>query len=163
VPSSGIVLDGVSPLPNRASHLQIAVVAQSVIECGRTTSLVGNDRFWDVVGALAGASFGGMLPDLLEPALNPNHRQFCHGIVPSLSLITFGANRYLQGIDELYAWADAAPTTPAYSNSTLDPQTTPRWLRFFVAGFVRALPTGYLSHLLADAVTPKGLPLLGRL
>src|SRR2546425_7524563 len=81
-----------------------------------------------VLVALLGG-IGGLLPDLLEPATNPNHRRFFHSLVTAVSLA--GANHYV--------WQQ-----PAISLS-----------KKAALGITSA---GYLSHLLADARTPKGLP-----
>ncbi len=38
-----------------------------------------------------------------------------------------------------------------------------RGLLFMLAGFIVAVPPGYISHLVLDAATPRGLPIMGRL
>ena len=89
---------------------------------------------------LAAATVGalvGKLPDQLEPALHPNHRQFFHCV------LVFGLLGY--GIDQAYCW---------------EPQsTTDVWVRraLLVAG------ASYLSHLALDALTKRSLPLVGNL
>lgn len=87
-------------------------------------------------GLMLGAVFG-RLPDILEPSLgNPHHRQFCHSIVV---LVALGA-----GLKRMYSWH------PENSG-----QQCLRGLGL-IAG------CAYLSHLLCDAVTPRSLPLLGK-
>ncbi|MEO0082149.1 MAG: metal-dependent hydrolase [candidate division WOR-3 bacterium] len=71
-------------------------------------------------------------PDLLEPALHPNHRGLFHG------LATGGAAVY-----------GAVKNTKATAPDT--------WLRLLG----RSAAIGYLSHLVLDATTPKGLPIVG--
>lgn len=77
------------------------------------------------------------LPDQIEPALHPNHRQFFH------SVIFAGALGY--GMYRAYKW---------------EPQSTGekifRWFAL-IAG------AAYLSHLALDACSAKSLPLLGKL
>lgn len=90
---------------------------------------------WTWEDALGSAGLGLMtasLPDALEPALHPDHRALAHSIAALLSAI-YGTKRLLD-----------APS--------VDGQTK-------VAGTVAA--AGFVSHLLLDAGTPKGLPLLG--
>lgn len=77
------------------------------------------------IGAL-----GGILPDLLEPAYSPHHRQVFHSFTCAIS-ITVG----LKKAEE--------------SNLKHDEKMILK-----CAGF------GYLSHLLLDGVTPKGLPVI---
>ncbi len=82
---------------------------------------------------LGGSAIGaaaGVLPDIIEPATNPNHRKFFHsvttGAVVSYSMIK--ANQ-----------SELTEETKAVIN---------------IAG------AGYLSHLLLDSETPKGIPLI---
>lgn len=147
-------------MPRKYEHLGIAVLAQFAVEVLRPSHLAADDRFWDVVGACLGASCGGVLPDILEPALTPNHRQFAHGIIPAAAAAHFGRGAHREGCDSLYAWAhEACPPGGVGARQDL----IPRWLRFVIAGFFRGVPVGYLSHLVADYGTPCCLPLVGRL
>jgi len=76
----------------------------------------------------------GTLPDLLEPATNPNHRQFFHSLA-FLGLV--GTGMY-----KLYQWE---------TEDEMD-----KLIRF-------ALLVGggaYVMHLLMDLSTPKGLPVV---
>lgn len=82
-------------------------------------------------------AFFGKLPDLLEPATNPHHRQFCH------SLLVLGAVGY--GFKRAYEWKPKDQI-----------EAILRMLALVAAG-------GYISHLVLDAVTPRSLPLVGRL
>lgn len=76
------------------------------------------------VGALAA-----MIPDVLEPATNPNHREFFH----SYTLLITTLATELNILDKVQA------------NYLL------KLLSLAAAG-------GYSSHLLVDSCTPKGLP-----
>lgn len=77
------------------------------------------------------------LPDLLEPAIHPHHRQFFH------SLAFWGLLGY--GLKKAYDW------TPEDRGG--------RILRFaaLCAG------VGYISHLVIDGFSPRSLPLLGKI
>ena len=83
-----------------------------------------------LVCGLGGAA-GAIAPDVLEPALHPNHRSLFH------SLAAGGATTAgLKGL---------------YETVSMDP-----YLRLFA----RSLLVGYLSHLVLDSSTPRGLPVL---
>ncbi len=69
----------------------------------------------------------GLLPDLLEPADSPKHRKFCHSILAGVLIA------YWIGGKHTKKWS---PT---------------KWLIWSVIG------VGYLSHLVADARTPKSI------
>jgi membrane-bound metal-dependent hydrolase YbcI (DUF457 family) len=80
---------------------------------------------------------GGRLPDLLEPATSPNHRQFFHSFT-TLSLT--GAALY-----KTYKWE------PEDEFGEI--------LRLIAIAGLGA----YISHLVLDSSTPKGLPIVGKL
>ncbi|MCH7614069.1 MAG: metal-dependent hydrolase [Candidatus Marinimicrobia bacterium] len=88
-----------------------------------------------VLGGLAAKT--AKLPDIIEPAFHPNHRQFFH------SLGFAGLVGY--GIFRLYEWE---------TEDELE-----KILR--IAGM--AIGGSYLIHLLCDSTTPKGLPIIGKL
>ena len=77
----------------------------------------------------------GSLPDIVEPAIHPHHRQFFH------SLTFAGALGY--GVYKAYEW---------------EPKTqTEECLRIAALVFGAA----YLMHLAADFTTSRSLPLIG--
>lgn len=100
-----------------AGWLAYCKLAKRPLELGELLLAAG-------VGAI-----GGLVPDLLEPALHPNHRQFFHSYVAVMLLVH--ANGHLS----------RNPQVPAE-----------------VRGTVHLASVGFLSHLLADARTPKSLP-----
>ncbi|MCK4997109.1 hypothetical protein KAS08_02290 [Candidatus Pacearchaeota archaeon] len=82
-----------------------------------------------------GASIlGGILPDKIEPATNPNHRNFAHSWM-TFGLLSLGEN-ILQKNENI---------NPNFKNLLSD------------------VSLGYKTHLLMDATTPKGLPFIGRI
>jgi inner membrane protein len=88
-----------------------------------------------VAGSIA--SILGSLPDLVEPATNPHHRQFFHSYAFAIIL---GGVTY-----QIYKWEP---------ESTL--QDIIRFLLLVASG-------AYLIHLLYDSQTPRGLPIIGKL
>ncbi len=76
----------------------------------------------------------GILPDLLEPAISPNHRQFFHSLA-FLGMV--GTGMY-----KLYKWE---------AEDELD-----KLIQFVLLTAGGA----YATHLLMDSSTPKGLPVL---
>ena len=96
-----------------------------------------NARLPDPVYAGIVAALASGLPDYLEPATNPHHRQFCHSATFSAILIV--------GMKKLYAWEPEVPGQVLLRDALLS------------IGF------GYLAHLGADATTAMGLPILGKL
>ncbi len=76
----------------------------------------------------------GTLPDIIEPATNPNHRQFFH------SWPVFGLVGY--GIYKNWQWE---PKTKL--------QNTLKIIGYGIGG-------AYAVHLMMDSRTPKGLPII---
>jgi hypothetical protein len=98
-------------------------------------SRTGQSTAWPVAGGGLGALFG-TLPDILEPADHPNHRQFYHGLFFAAVLG--------------YAWYKLYQWKPEESW-----QRTARMFGLIAIG-------AYLIHLAMDATTPKSIPLVGK-
>jgi inner membrane protein len=94
------------------------------------------DRQADL-GELLLCAGGGLLaagaPDLIEPAINPHHRQFAHSFTTGSLLLKLANDRC--GVE----------------NSGLT-----QFQKILLAASI----AGYISHLLADAYTPKCLPII---
>lgn len=88
-------------------------------------------RFFDALVSGLVAVVGGLAPDLIEPARHPNHRSLFHSLACGAGLV-YGA-RQVQLDDR-----------------------TPDTMKLIII----LLIVGYVSHLLADALTPKGLPVI---
>lgn len=76
------------------------------------------------------------LPDWLEPATNPHHRQFFHSIYFMAGLCC--------GLKKTYDWK------PEDNGGQI--------LRFLAL----CAGAGYIRHLVLDGLTPRSLPLLGK-
>jgi inner membrane protein len=121
-------------MPSAAAHRIGAAITVGTVVAGHESQ---NGAVTGQPVAAAGlAALLGTLPDVLEPALHPNHRQFCHSVVCAVS-IGYGMHR-------LYKWK---------------PQTTfekgLRWVLLIGGGT-------WLTHIGMDAMTPKSIPFLGR-
>jgi len=77
------------------------------------------------------------LPDLLEPASSPHHRQFFHSIF-------FGGFTIVASV-KIYQWQLKDDFEEA--------------LRYFLL----AVSSAYLIHLAADSLTRRSLPLIGKI
>jgi inner membrane protein len=85
--------------------------------------------------ALASSMIGSVLPDIIEPPRNRRHRKFFHSLVFLALLLAFMHNTY------------ALLLTGGLADEIT--------FIFFFAG------AGYASHLVLDALTPSGLPVVG--
>ena len=100
---------------------------QKTAEEARSTALIAGG-----LGALCGS-----LPDLIEPATNPHHRQFFHSVAFAALAV--------EGLRRIYQWQPKD-----------DLDRTIRGLTLIAGG-------AYLIHLAMDSTTPMSLPLVGRL
>ena len=118
----------------------------------------------EAAGGGLGGYIGGRLPDLLEPAAgNPNHRNLAH------SWLACGGTAL--GVANAAAWEHRLRAKAELLHrerlGVADPwQQAVLWvqeilLRLLV-GFLTGAVAGYASHLVLDACTPQGLPLLAR-
>jgi hypothetical protein len=111
-------------------------------------------------GATFGGALGGRLPDIFEPATSPHHRQFCHAVIPAGTVAMIAREGIAAAVQGLLRWAEQVPAVDPENPQTIHWE---RYARFFIAGFVKGVPAGYLSHLVLDGCTPFGLPLIGEL
>ena len=119
-----------------AAHAAVAGVSAfgtvAVIRHQYPAARLPDPVFAGIVAALAAG-----IPDYLEPATSPHHRQFCHSTVFGAALIA--------GMKKLYDWVPSTPGQALLRDTLLS------------IGF------GYLAHLGADATTAMGLPFIGKL
>lgn len=109
-----------------------AMAAVIAIKARFPDARLPHPAFAGVVGAIAAG-----LPDLLEPAITPRHRQICHSVAfASLVAVT---------LKTTYDW---------------NPETEGQK---FLRDVLLSIGMGYLSHLGADATTAAGLPWIGNI
>jgi inner membrane protein len=119
-------------MPNFTPHLIAGTVSAGTMDIG--AKLLKNEpvRAEEILYFTADLSIGalgGLLPDLLEPALSPRHRKFFHSMV-FIALISGGL---------IYLWQQ---------------QQVSKWVKWPVT----ILGVAIAVHLLLDSTTPAGLP-----
>lgn len=134
-------------MPNGKTHVIAGVV------CGAFTSVAiqhqiekDNVNFGQVLLASGVGGVTGKLPDVLEPATNPHHRQFFHSFAFGALLGWVG----VKGYKKLKERRSRVKNTLDNSFDTID-------LLLVVAIIVIAV---YILHLIMDGFTPKGLPII---
>jgi membrane-bound metal-dependent hydrolase YbcI (DUF457 family) len=116
---------------NSEEHFAIGSIMAFLVNCiqQKQASLkvdFGKAAVWGLLGGSVA-----LLPDILEPAINPNHRSSFHSIGLGLGLILF--NKSLA------------------ENKNISDESK---------RFLSTMSLAYGSHLLADSTTPKELPVL---
>lgn len=121
-------------MPNGATHQAIgASVVFFTLACSERERT--EKTLVPVVGAGLAGAFS-KLPDIIEPADNPNHRQFFHSLAFA-GLLGFFAHK-------IYRWSPTDEWEKA--------------LRFVLLMAISA----YLIHLALDCGTPRSLPWAGK-
>lgn len=119
---------------NASAHQWTTALATGAVlhsrECER-----GETTAWPLAGGGLAALLT-KLPDILEPAVHPNHRQFFHSV--AFAALVAG------GWKALYDWQ------PQSDDGRF-------WRKVAMIG-----AGAYLCHLALDALTPRSLPLIGR-
>lgn len=156
-------------MPNRITHATAGTATAAIAAAFAVdhAELTPNRRWTEVLGAAAGGWIGGLLPDVLEPATSPNHRQRAHALTTAGAIAVAARDC----VPDSQAWcrqqADrlAARRAVALQGSQGAPPSI-WWLGLAefttraVGGFVLGLIVGYESHLLLDSFTPNRLPLV---
>lgn len=121
-------------MPNRTQHALVGAAIGASLnllkQCIQSQLEPAREFDWaELAVYTAGGAATGILADVLEPATSPNHRAFYHSVV-------FGATT-------LYA-------THGPHSDEWDPESR---------ALLRTMSYCYLSHLVADSTTPKGISL----
>ena len=118
-------------MPNARTHFLVGAGAGAIAYCLIRKAQNQPIEFPGLLGMGLVGGVAGLLPDIIEPATSPNHREIAHSFT-ALVAISSGINRLKE-------------------NQNLE--STQKEL-------LLALAFGYGSHLLLDAGTPASLPVI---
>ena len=107
-----------------------AVQQYKEIDQGEKENFDWSESLGHTIGGAALGTLGGVLPDIIEPANDPNHRKFFHSILTSLGV----------GVGIV-----------AVNKSDIPKE---------IKTALSAAGVGYLSHTFLDSTTPKGIPVI---
>jgi len=128
-------------------------------------------NWWcEVAGGALGGYVGGLLPDVLEPAISSWHRDIAHSCAAGGGVIAMGnalaafeaacrENAEKCRAIPMEQQGDVFAFVPADPISRLLLSLFELLWRL-AAGFANGLAAGYVSHLALDAATPRSIPLL---
>lgn len=119
-------------MANGADHITAGALTGIAMACYGQSQ---DDSYYPLLAIGASTVFS-KLPDWIVPATNPHHRQFFH----SIGLLTVLG----YGLKKTYDWK------PEDKGAQI--------LRFLTL----CAGAGYISHLVLDGLTPRSLPLLGK-
>lgn len=151
-------------MANGKTHKWIGMAAGGGVALLRAQREPLPDQLFEAVGGVIGGYFGGKMPDILEPAIHGWHRDICHSWTVGGVIAT--------GVAALERWEkDCRERAASFRRRHLAAGVPPltafyywlaEWFWSLAAGFVAGFGAGYVSHLVLDASTPRGLPLLCR-
>jgi inner membrane protein len=149
-------------MPNHNEHLIWGAVAGAGY-CLLSSSIRGRDiSFSELLGGAISGAVASKLPDVIEPATHPNHRSTFHsmGFLVTTGIVALPwAEQKRQRQYQLAEYARSQANSPANEIDRGYWQRKALWHEF-IAGLIAGLVVGYISHLVADSFTPKGLPIL---
>lgn len=148
-------------MPNYSTHARAGAVVGILAAAYRAREAPTSQMAAEALGGLLGGWVGGVLPDVLEPARDPNHRKLAHSAVAGGALTLA---RIAEWQASCRTAADAATNRSLAHPIGSAERSAAEWDAFFwrlLAGALVGLVAGYTSHLVLDAGTPRGLPLLG--
>lgn len=118
-------------MPSAGTHAKFGAIAGGVTYIGMCKVYEHQPNIGELAVCVVASILAAAVPDLLEPAFTPNHRGLAH----SLTTLTLISGLLAQHFCADHERAEA-----------------------FKKILLACLGVGYITHLLADARTPRGLP-----
>ena len=150
-------------MPNREVHVAAGIVCGGALAAICAEDQTPSQFVMETLGGLTGGYVGGRLPDILEPATSPRHREIAHSVVTGGSMIHLGRCQLLKWQQGCRKQADLARDRRREqmtgSLRELGFQLLEMFWRAF-AGAIAGFLAGYVSHLVLDAVTPLSIRLV---
>jgi hypothetical protein len=152
-------------MPNRRTHSVVGTGSGGLVAFLWSKDLPPEARLAMTLGGALGGYGGGRLPDLLEPAIHAWHRSFFHSGAVGAGVFRTTVVPVKNRVAELLAKAAEIraqrlllePDHPDHATLQLQ-----EFAMYLLSGVLIGLPVGYLSHLIADGGTERGIPLIGR-
>jgi len=147
-------------MPRRRVHSGIGLVTGIGAGFLATQGVDPDYRVLEVAAAAIGGLLGGIAPDVLEPAGHPNHRAFFHSVT-SAGVLSVAAGEGWVALLRDQADECAARAAAALQGSDIRHSEEFKCAMWHcLAGVLIGFFAGYASHLILDAGTSKGLPVL---
>lgn len=159
-------------MPGRETHKYVGAAAGLALAAAQAQQESKPHFLIEMMGGALGGMVGGIAPDWLEPAVCSWHRGICHSAAAGGVLVCTQqtlANwagicrqnavkcRMVPQVEDIHSgeWLPTQPTSLQRLWSEIC-----EFVWTLLAGFLNGLTAGYVSHLLLDAATPRGIPIL---
>ena len=150
-------------MPSRQTHVKVGVLGGCGFAAYRSREQDLPNMLLETIGGGFGGYVGSRLPDIIEPALWPGHRQFAHSVTAGSS-VAYSLYKLLE------KWERGCRSRAEYYGNRKNNETInwlqKIWFAFIqillqiAAGIPGGLGVGYLSHLALDGTTRSGIPFL---
>ena len=147
-------------MPGRKVHTAAGAVAGGAYAYYKARAERDFDRLVETGAGIASGALAGCIPDMLEPAVTPNHRGLAHSMVAGYAVTAVKLDNWSS-----YCRERAEHFRQLQLHPTVEPIR--RLLYWFAemfwrlaAGCLNGLQAGYASHLALDLLTPRSLPLV---
>lgn len=148
-------------MPRRSTHAIAGIGAGVVTAAIRAKDLPEDCKLAELVGGAVGGWLGGVLPDVIEPATTPNHRNVAHSVAAGGGLTLAKVADAQAKCREQAAFYAERVRTAGLTDADRSHAQLMMLAWHFIAGAAAAFVAGYASHLTLDALTKKSIPLIG--
>ena len=153
-------------MPKRKTHQSIGALTGAGAALVAARDQQPPHQVIEVLAAGISGWYSSLIPDIIDPAMSPNHRSIGHGAVQGIAGLKVALDKIPSAQGQLRAQAqEFAQRRQHVRPGGEDPW--PIWcleaaelLCRMLSGVLIGLVAGYGSHLVLDARTPRGLPLL---
>ena len=149
-------------MPNRKEHLDLGGLSGGCAAGygARDQELLA--MLAEIFGGYLLGRVGAKLPDVIDPPTCPNHRSIGHGVIPNGIAFSNLHEFAVELRRDVRKWAAEAKQRARQTEDPVEQliEYGLYLLLHMVAGAIAGLPAGHISHLLADSVTKKSLPLI---
>jgi hypothetical protein len=87
-------------MPNRRKHIITGQAASLAYSAIRSQGELPLSRILESLGGVIGGGIGGCIPDIIEPAASPGHRDIAHSFAAIAALFAL-ADRKLQSVQQI--------------------------------------------------------------
>ena len=148
-------------MPRRTTHALVGIGAGVLTAAARAKELREDCRIAELVGGALGGWLGGVLPDVIEPATTPNHRNVAHSVATGGGLSLAKVADARAKCREQAAFHAQRAQSAQLTEAERSHAQLMMLVWHVVAGAAAAFVAGYASHLALDALTKKSIPLIG--
>lgn len=149
-------------MPNCRTHTLVGAAAGAGLAAYHARHEAPEHQLLEIAGGVLGGDWGGRLPDILEPATSPCHRDLAHSCLALFAAGALTLEEWRRSCRERAEDYGRRRTDPALTSGARLLYTILELFWRFVAGVLTGLQAGYASHLVLDGCTPSGLPLVAR-